>query len=74
MTSTEIVTKNPEILGGTPVFIGTRVPVGTLLDYIESGSTLQNFLEDFPAVTHDQAVGLLEVLRSEIMSGNEAAA
>ena len=74
MTTSETVTKNPDILGGTPVFIGTRVPVGTLLDYIEAGYTLQGFLDDFPTVTQDQAVGLLEALRSEIIGGNEAAA
>jgi uncharacterized protein (DUF433 family) len=74
MTTTEIVTKNPDILGGMAVFMGTRVPVGTLLDYIEAGSTLQGFLDDFPTVTQDQAVGLLEALRSEIIGGNEAAA
>jgi uncharacterized protein (DUF433 family) len=74
MTASEIVTKNPDILGGAPVFIGTRVPVGTLLDYLETGSTLQNFLADFPTVTQDQAIGLLEALRSEIIGSNEAAA
>lgn len=51
---------HPEILSGTPVFVGTRVPVRTLLDYIETGDSLDDFLEDFPGVTREQAVQFLE--------------
>lgn len=52
--------RDPEILSGTPVFIGTRVPVRTLLDYLEGGDTLDDFLADFPGVTREQAVQFLE--------------
>lgn len=47
---------DPDILGGTPVFVGTRVPARTLLDYLEAGDALGDFLEDFPSVTREQAV------------------
>jgi len=56
----DIVHSNPEILGGTPVFVGTRVPVQTLVVYLEKGETLEEFLDNFPSVTRDQAVGFLE--------------
>jgi uncharacterized protein (DUF433 family) len=52
--------RDPEILSGTPVFVGTRVPVRTLLDYLEGGDTLDEFLTDFPGVKRDQAVQFLE--------------
>jgi uncharacterized protein (DUF433 family) len=48
-----------EVLGGTPVFRGTRVPVQTLIDYLEAGDRLDDFLADYPTVTHDQAVSVL---------------
>ena len=51
-----VVHYDPDILGGTPVFVGTRVPVRTLLDYLEGGDSLKEFLEDFPSVTRGQAV------------------
>src|SRR5436190_1476674 len=56
----QIVHSDPEIVSGTPVFVGTRVPVQALLDYIEGGETLDEFLDDFPSVTHEQAVAFLE--------------
>ena len=55
-----IVHRDPEILGGAPVFAGTRVPVKALIDYIEGGHTLDDFLDDFPSVTRAQAVAVLE--------------
>src|SRR3972149_444378 len=55
--------KDPEILGGTPVFIGTRVPVKILFDYLEAGDSLEVFLEEFPSVTREQAVAALELAR-----------
>jgi len=55
-----IVHSDPEILGGTPVFVGTRVPVKALLDYLEGGHRLEDFLDDFPTVTREQAVAALE--------------
>jgi len=54
------VHSDPEILGGTPVFVGTRVPVRNLLDYLEAGDSLNEFLEEFPSVTREQAVAVLE--------------
>jgi uncharacterized protein (DUF433 family) len=55
-----VVHRDPDILGGTPVFIDTRVPVKSLLDYIAGGHTLDDFLDDFPTVTRKQAVAVLE--------------
>ena len=59
----ELITVNPNILGGTPVFKGTRVPVRTLFEYLERGYSLEEFLECFPSVTKDMVCRLLE--RSE---------
>lgn len=56
-----IISKSPEVLGGTPVFAGTRVPIETLFDHLESGVPLDEFLDDFPTVTKEQAVALLEI-------------
>ncbi len=58
-----VVHSDPEILGGTPVFVGTRVPVKNLYDYLEGGDSLDDFLEDFPSVTREQAVAALELAR-----------
>jgi len=55
-----IIPSDPEIHSGDPVFVGTRVPVRTLLDYIEGGDSLDVFLENFPTVTREQAVAFLE--------------
>jgi uncharacterized protein (DUF433 family) len=55
-----VIHADPEILGGTPVFVGTRVPFQALLDYIEGGHPLADFLEDFPSVSREQAVTSLE--------------
>ena len=60
MNRSEIVHSNPEILGGTPVFVGTRVPVRTLLVYLEGGETLEEFLDNYPTVSREQAVAFLE--------------
>ena len=54
-----VVHSDPEILGGTPVFIGTRVPARTLLDYLAAGDSLEEFLDHFPTVTREQAVAAL---------------
>jgi uncharacterized protein (DUF433 family) len=63
----DVITKDPEILGGTPVFRGTRVPFQALLDYLEGGQTLDAFLEDFPTVTRDAAVHALEHAKSLVV-------
>ena len=54
------ISSDPDVLGGAPVFRGTRVPVKALLDYLEGGHPLSEFLEDFPGVTESQAVAVLE--------------
>jgi uncharacterized protein (DUF433 family) len=58
-----VIHSDPETMGGTPVFAGTRVPLATLLDYLEAGQPLSEFLEDFPTVTREQAVTALEQAR-----------
>jgi len=68
-----VVHSDPDILGGTPVFVGTRVPVKTLYDYLEAGDSLDEFLNDFPSVTRTQAVAALELAR-EITEAHAAAA
>ena len=55
-----VVSCNPEIMGGAPVFAGTRVPVQTLLDYLEAGDSIDEFLEGFPSVTREQVIVVLE--------------
>jgi uncharacterized protein (DUF433 family) len=68
----ELVTIDPEILGGTPVFAGTRVPIESLFDHLESGVTLGEFLDDFPSVTGEQAVQVLEMAEEIVTSGKLA--
>ncbi len=58
-----VVVRNPEILSGTPVFAGTRVPVKNLTDSLEAGSTIDEFLDDFPSVEREQVIGFLEEAR-----------
>jgi uncharacterized protein (DUF433 family) len=63
MKSLPVVHSDPDILGGTPVFVGTRVPVKILFDYLEAGDSLDVFLDEFPSVTREQAVAALELAR-----------
>lgn len=65
--SSNVVDIDPEIMAGTPVFKGTRVPIETLFDYIEGGEPLREFLEDFPTVTQAQVLQLLEEVKQEIL-------
>ena len=58
--SDTLIARNPEILGGTPVFAGARVPVRTLMEHLEAGDRLDDFLEDFPTVSREQALEALE--------------
>ena len=60
MDPKQIVHSDPEIVSGTPVFVGTRVPAKALLDYLEGGETINEFLDDFPSVSREQAVAFLE--------------
>lgn len=55
-----VVQSNPEIMGGTPVFVGTRVPLQNLIDYLEGGESVEKFLEAFPTVTREQAIAVIE--------------
>lgn len=61
--TTTLIDRNPDILGGTPVFAGTRVPVRILIEYLEAGDPLDEFLDNFPTVSRNQAVGVLELAR-----------
>lgn len=56
----QFIDKNPDVLGGAPVFRGTRVPIKTLFDYLEGGETLEDFLEGFPTVARESAIAALE--------------
>jgi uncharacterized protein (DUF433 family) len=67
-SSNNVIIRDPEILGGTPVFRGTRVPFQALLDYLEGGQTLNEFLDDFPTVTRQAAVHALEHAKSLVVS------
>jgi uncharacterized protein (DUF433 family) len=63
-----IIARDPDVLGGTPVFRGTRVPFQTLLDYLEGGQSLNDFLDDFPTVTREAAIHALEHAKSLVFS------
>jgi len=65
-----VIVKNPDILGGTPVFRGTRVPIQTLFDYLEGGETLEDFLQGFPTVTRESAVAALEEAKGRLFAGS----
>jgi len=62
-TMSHVIHSDPDILGGTPVFIGTRVPIKILLDYLEAGDSLGEFLDHFPSVSREQAVAALELAK-----------
>ncbi|MDB4950394.1 MAG: uncharacterized protein JWM27_3043 [Gemmatimonadetes bacterium] len=68
MASKPVVHSHPEIVSGEPVFIGTRVPARNLLDWIEGGHTLDEFLDNFPSVTRDQAIAFLEQATEAFLS------
>jgi len=68
-----IVQRDPDILSGTPVFLGTRVPIRTLFDYLEGGDTLDEFLRQFPSVRREQAIGLLDRARQSVLANAGAA-
>ena len=68
MTEASLITRSDDILGGTPVFAGTRVPVQTLFDYLEEGDTLDEFLDDFPAVSREHAIKVLEKMKETFLA------
>ena len=70
--SSNVVNIDPEIMGGTPVFKGTRVPVETFFDYIQGGEPLDEFLEDFPTVSREQVIELLREVKDEVLPSARA--
>ncbi len=68
-----LITTSPDRLGGTPVFAGTRVPVQTLIDYLEAGDPLAVFLDAFPSVTREHAVAVLELAKRALVGHAPAA-
>ena len=62
-----VIVTDPQIMGGTPVFRGTRVPVQTLLDYLEAGDTITEFLKGFPTVTAAQVIAVLEEMKESLL-------
>ncbi len=63
-----LITSSPEVLGGTPVFAGTRVPVQTLIEYLEGGETIDDFLEGFPTVTREQVITFLDEAKDRMLT------
>jgi len=74
MTAKDLVEIDPEKMSGTPVFAGTRVPINHLFEYLERGNTVDHFLDQFPSVTREQALGVLELSKESLFSRNEIAA
>ncbi len=70
MRPEEVISSDPGTLSGTPVFVGTRVPVETLFDHLERGISLADFLDDFPTVSKDQAIAVLE-LAGKVLSSQK---
>ena len=68
MQKVSVVHSDPEILGGTPVFIGTRVPLKNLMDYVNAGDSIEEFLEDFPSVSREAAVAVLEAAKARLLA------
>jgi len=66
-SNSNVIHSDPEILGGTLVFVGTRVPGHTLLDYLQAGDSLLDFLDDFPTVTRHQAVAVLRIAQEKLV-------
>lgn len=67
-SSNKIISRYKDILGGTPAFKGTRVPIKAIWDYLKAGDTVQNFLEDFPSVKREQAIALIERAQNRVAS------
>jgi uncharacterized protein (DUF433 family) len=72
MKRPSVVHSDPDILGGTPVFVGTRVPVQALIDYVEGGHSLDEFLNDFPTVSRELALAALEQARAYLLADARA--
>lgn len=63
-----VISCSPEVMGGTPVFAGTRVPVQTLLDYLEAGESIDDFLSGFPTVSREQVIAFLEQAKDQLVA------
>jgi uncharacterized protein (DUF433 family) len=74
MKISEVVEVDPEKMSGVPCFTGTRVPIGHLFEFLESGETLNEFLDQFPSVTREQALAALELSRESLLANHEIAA
>jgi len=68
MTVEQVLSSDPEVQGGAVVFAGTRVPLKNLIDYLEAGDSLEEFLDDFPSVTREQAVAALELAKDTLVT------
>ena len=66
--SSQLITVSPEIMGGTPVFKGTRVPIEFLFEHIEAGETLNDFLDGYPSVTREHAIAVLEAAKAQLLT------
>lgn len=73
MKSDDIITRDPEVLGGIPVFKGTRVPVDSLITHLKAGASLAEFLADFPSVRREQAEAFLELAKEAVLGDARAA-
>jgi len=67
MRKTTVICRNPDVMGGTPVFCGTRVPVQTLLDYLEAGESIDEFLAGFPSISREQVIEFLEAAKDRLL-------
>lgn len=65
-----VISCDPSIMGGTPVFVGTRVPVQTLLDYLQAGESIDDFLEGFPSVSREQVIQFLEQAKDRLVAAS----
>jgi uncharacterized protein (DUF433 family) len=65
--SRSVIYRDPEVMSGTPVFCGTRVPIQTLIEYLEAGDSIDEFLEGFPSVTREQVIAFLEEAKEKLV-------
>ncbi|MFN2454162.1 MAG: DUF433 domain-containing protein [Pyrinomonadaceae bacterium] len=74
MDTSKLIERDPEKMSGTPVFYGTRVPIKNLFDCLEGGESIDEFLDQFPTVTREQALSVLEIYREWLLAEHETAA
>jgi len=70
----QVINRHPDIFGGTPVFVGTRIPVESLIDHLKAGESLDEFLDGFPSVSREQAIGFLEIALNAAIGTSDARA